>query len=65
MPGYGFSEPPKVPGYGASKFGDIFNELMKLIGYNEYCKFFCFDFIFCFLHDEEKKDDRIKQGCDK
>ncbi|KAG2222517.1 hypothetical protein INT45_012831 [Circinella minor] len=36
MPGFGFSEPPKVPGYGASKLGDIFNELMKLIGYNEY-----------------------------
>ncbi|KAI9253775.1 Alpha/Beta hydrolase protein [Phascolomyces articulosus] len=36
MPGFGFSEAPKLPGYGASKIGDIFNQLMLLLDYNEY-----------------------------
>ncbi|KAI7848904.1 Alpha/Beta hydrolase protein [Circinella umbellata] len=36
LPGYGFSDPPKVPGHGAVKNGEIMNELMTTIGYNEY-----------------------------
>ena len=36
MPGYGFSDAPKLPGHGIAKNGEIMSELMTIIGYNEY-----------------------------
>ncbi|KAI7859256.1 Alpha/Beta hydrolase protein [Circinella umbellata] len=36
LPGYGFSEAPKSPGYGIAKYGTMMNELMITLGYNKY-----------------------------
>ncbi|KAI9259634.1 Alpha/Beta hydrolase protein [Phascolomyces articulosus] len=36
LPGYGFSEAPKLTGHNVSKNGEIIHELMTAIGYNEY-----------------------------
>jgi pimeloyl-ACP methyl ester carboxylesterase len=36
IPGYGFSEAPKTPGYDSKKFGGIFGKLMLRLGYKEF-----------------------------
>lgn len=36
IPGYGFSDQPKKPGYAAAQMGDIFIELMNRLGYDRY-----------------------------
>ena len=36
LPGYGFSEAPKAPGYGCPKFADMFDQLMRALGYDTY-----------------------------
>ncbi|KAI8136722.1 Alpha/Beta hydrolase protein [Fennellomyces sp. T-0311] len=36
IPGYGFSEAPKLPGHGVQKNGEILSELMGTLGYNQY-----------------------------
>ncbi|THU96123.1 alpha/beta-hydrolase, partial [Dendrothele bispora CBS 962.96] len=36
LPGYGFSEAPKKPGFLASHYAEIGNKLMLALGYNEY-----------------------------
>ncbi|CAO3581146.1 unnamed protein product [Absidia cylindrospora] len=36
LPGYGFSDPPTAPGFGTTKIGDVFNELMLALGYSKY-----------------------------
>ncbi|KAI8138164.1 Alpha/Beta hydrolase protein [Fennellomyces sp. T-0311] len=36
LPGYGFSEPPKLPGHNIQKNGEIMDELMTTLGYSEY-----------------------------
>ncbi|KAI9493081.1 Alpha/Beta hydrolase protein [Zychaea mexicana] len=36
LPGYGFSEAPKLPGHGVGKNAEIMDDLMTTIGYNEY-----------------------------
>ncbi|VDB91730.1 unnamed protein product [Peniophora sp. CBMAI 1063] len=36
LPGYGFSEGPKKPGFGPIKMGETGHKLMLALGYNEY-----------------------------
>ncbi|KAI0629864.1 alpha/beta-hydrolase [Trametes polyzona] len=36
LPGYGFSEAPKKPGFSAPQFAEVFNKLMLSLGYKEY-----------------------------
>lgn len=36
MPGYGFSERPKTPGWGPDRIADAWDILMKRLGYNKY-----------------------------
>ncbi|KAI9493368.1 Alpha/Beta hydrolase protein [Zychaea mexicana] len=36
LPGYGFSEASKVPGYGVAKNGEMMDELMATLGYTQY-----------------------------
>lgn len=38
LPGYGYSEAPKVKGYGVKKMASIINRLMINLGYDKYCK---------------------------
>eukprot|EP01087_Luapelamoeba_hula_P012397 TRINITY_DN3459_c0_g1_i3.p1 TRINITY_DN3459_c0_g1~~TRINITY_DN3459_c0_g1_i3.p1 ORF type:complete len:394 (-),score=56.50 TRINITY_DN3459_c0_g1_i3:149-1330(-) len=36
LPGYGFSEAPKTPGYNPTKMAEMFNKLMLKLGYSKY-----------------------------
>ncbi|CAA7258835.1 unnamed protein product [Cyclocybe aegerita] len=36
LPGYGFSEAPKKPGFELTQFAEVGNKLMLALGYNEY-----------------------------
>lgn len=36
IPGYGFSESPRVPGFGVKATGNLFDRLMKKLGYSHY-----------------------------
>ncbi|KAI0770429.1 alpha/beta-hydrolase [Fomes fomentarius] len=36
LPGYGFSEAPKKPGFKGPQYAELFNNLMLALGYNEY-----------------------------
>lgn len=36
LPGFGFSEAPKTPGYGVAKNAEIINTLMVKLGYTKY-----------------------------
>lgn len=38
LPGFGFSEAPKTPGYGVAKNAEIINTLMVKLGYTKYGK---------------------------
>lgn len=38
LPGFGFSEAPKVKGYGVAKIGAMINALMVHLGYDKYSK---------------------------
>lgn len=38
LPGYGFSDAPKKPGVGLKVYADIYDRLMKRLGYTRYCK---------------------------
>ncbi|KAJ8651814.1 hypothetical protein O0I10_012606 [Lichtheimia ornata] len=36
LPGYGFSDPPKLKGHGIAENGEILAELMNVLGYDKY-----------------------------
>ncbi|EMD39696.1 hypothetical protein CERSUDRAFT_81075 [Gelatoporia subvermispora B] len=36
LPGYGFSEAPKKPGFAQAQFAEVANKLMLALGYNEF-----------------------------
>ncbi|KAL1950148.1 hypothetical protein VTO73DRAFT_5271 [Trametes versicolor] len=36
LPGYGWSEAPKKPGFAGRQFAEVFNKLMVSLGYDEY-----------------------------
>ncbi|KAG8858263.1 hypothetical protein FRB96_005393 [Tulasnella sp. 330] len=36
IPGYGFSDPPTAPGFGIRRAADVFDKLMKRLGYSHY-----------------------------
>ena len=36
LPGYGFSEPPRAPGWDVRRIAEAFVELMRLLGYTRY-----------------------------
>ncbi|KAG9039362.1 hypothetical protein FRB95_010650 [Tulasnella sp. JGI-2019a] len=36
IPGYGFSDPPTAPGFGLRRTADVFDKLMKRLGYSQY-----------------------------
>ncbi|KAH9846434.1 alpha/beta-hydrolase [Lenzites betulinus] len=36
LPGFGFSEAPKKPGFAGRQYAEVFNKLMVALGYNEY-----------------------------
>ncbi|KAH9846432.1 alpha/beta-hydrolase [Lenzites betulinus] len=36
LPGFGFSEAPKKPGFAGRQYAEVFNKLMLSLGYNEY-----------------------------
>ena len=36
LPGYGFSDKPTQPGWGVEKIAEVWDELMRVIGYNRY-----------------------------
>lgn len=38
LPGFGFSEAPKVKGYGVAKMAGLINRLMIYLGYDKYSK---------------------------
>lgn len=38
LPGFGFSDPPKLKGHGVVENGEVLAELMNVLGYDKYCK---------------------------
>ncbi|CAO3639281.1 unnamed protein product [Mucor hiemalis] len=52
LPGFGFSEAPKVKGYGVIKMAAMVNRIMVNLGYDKYSK--CF--LLCTRKTETKKD---------
>ncbi|KAL1950145.1 hypothetical protein VTO73DRAFT_5268 [Trametes versicolor] len=36
LPGFGFSEAPKKPGFAGAQYAEVFNKLMLALGYDEY-----------------------------
>lgn len=36
LPGYGFSDAPKKPGFSSVQFAEVGHKLMLALGYNEY-----------------------------
>lgn len=36
IPGYSFSEPPTETGFGAKETADVFDKVMKRLGYGHY-----------------------------
>ena len=38
LPGFGFSEAPKIPGHGVARNAELIHELMIKLGYTEYGK---------------------------
>lgn len=36
IPGHGFSDPPIAPGFGIRRAADVFDKLMKRLGYSHY-----------------------------